>query len=126
MLTWSAVLCLVVPNLGVGGLTAVRGGFAWGLGNRDQPFDGLPAWAGRARRAHANLVENLSLLGSFDVIVCRYVLDGLTDVARARATAQLADMTAPGGLLLLGGAEALEQAGFAPAGDVAGAFTRAA
>lgn len=32
------------------------GGMAWGLGNRDDP---LPPWADRARRAHANLMENL-------------------------------------------------------------------
>ena len=60
MLAWSAVLCLVLPNVGVAGLTSVSGGFVWGLGNRDTPFTGgLPAWADRARRAHANLVENL-------------------------------------------------------------------
>jgi len=94
--------------------------------NKDDRFQLARELRQQVRWRRANLVENLSLLGSFDVIVCRYVLDGLTDVARARATAQLADMTAPGGLLLLGGAEALEQAGFAPAGDVAGAFTRAA
>jgi uncharacterized MAPEG superfamily protein len=68
MLTWSAILCLIVPNLGVAGLTAAPGGFVWGLGNRDQPFGELPAWAGRARRAHANLVENLIVFAALVLV----------------------------------------------------------
>jgi uncharacterized MAPEG superfamily protein len=67
MLTWSAVLCLVVPNLSVGGLTSTPGGLVWGLGNRDQPFD-VPAWVGRARRAHANLVENLVVFAALVLV----------------------------------------------------------
>ena len=60
MLAWSAVLCLVLPNVAIGGLTSVSGGFAWGLGNRDAPFaGGMPPWGLRAQRAHVNLVENL-------------------------------------------------------------------
>ena len=67
MLTWSAVLCLVVPNLSVGGLTSTPGGLVWGLGNRDQPFE-VPAWVGRARRAHANLVENLVVFAALVLV----------------------------------------------------------
>ena len=67
MLTWSAVLCLVVPNLSVGGLTSTPGGLTWGLGNRDEPFD-VPAWVGRARRAHANLVENLVVFAALVLV----------------------------------------------------------
>ena len=67
MLTWSAVLCLVVPNLSVGGLTSTPGGLTWGLGNRDQPFE-VPAWVGRARRAHANLVENLVVFAALVLV----------------------------------------------------------
>ena len=59
MLTLSAVLCLLLPNVAVASLRGLEGGFAWGLGNRDTPAPGLPAWAERARRAHANLAENL-------------------------------------------------------------------
>jgi uncharacterized MAPEG superfamily protein len=67
MLTWSAVLCLVVPNLSVVGLTSTPGGLVWGLGNRDQPFE-VPAWVGRARRAHANLVENLVVFAALVLV----------------------------------------------------------
>ena len=67
MLTWSAILCLIVPNLGVAGLTGVSGGFAWGLGNRDRPLD-VPPWVGRARRAHANLVENLVVFAALVLV----------------------------------------------------------
>lgn len=59
MLTLSAVLCLLLPNVAIASLPGVPGGFAWGLGNRDTAAPGLPAWADRARRAHANLAENL-------------------------------------------------------------------
>jgi uncharacterized MAPEG superfamily protein len=59
MLVWSAVLCLLIPNIAIAGLAQVPGGFAWGFGNRDTTIE-LPAWAGRTRRAHANLVENLA------------------------------------------------------------------
>ena len=59
MLAWSAVLCLLLPNVAISSLSSLPGGLAWGLGNRDKPFTGLPGWAERARRAHANLVENL-------------------------------------------------------------------
>ena len=59
MLTWSAFLCVMVPFVYVGGLGQVPGGLAWGFGNRDKPLE-LPPWAARAKRAHANLVENLA------------------------------------------------------------------
>ena len=59
MLVLSAVLCLVLPlpYLMARGMTP--GGVAWGLGNREEDFR-FPAWAGRAERAHRNLVENLA------------------------------------------------------------------
>jgi uncharacterized MAPEG superfamily protein len=59
MLFWSALLCLVLPNVYVIGLLGIPNGLAWGLGNRERPVAGETAWAGRARRAHSNLVENL-------------------------------------------------------------------
>ncbi len=59
MLVWSAVLCLALPVTYLVGRAQVPGGLAWGFGNRERPL-AVPAWAGRAQRAHANLVENLA------------------------------------------------------------------
>jgi len=59
MLVLSAVLCLVLPLPYLVARSMTPGGVAWGLGNREEDF-GLPAWAGRAERAHWNLVENLA------------------------------------------------------------------
>jgi uncharacterized MAPEG superfamily protein len=64
LLVWSAVLCLALPNVAVLGLRNVPGGMAWGLGNRGKPLAGEPEWLGRARRAHANLVENLIIFAA--------------------------------------------------------------
>jgi chemotaxis protein methyltransferase CheR len=94
--------------------------------NRDDRYQLSRALRQQVRWRRANLAEDLGALGLFDIIVCRNVLDGFTEPARARAAAQLAQMTAPGGLLLLGGAEQIEQAGFAPTPEVAGGFARAA
>lgn len=58
MLVWSAVLCLSLPAVYLIGRVATPGGMAWGLGNRDTPLE-VPAWTGRAQRAHVNLLENL-------------------------------------------------------------------
>jgi uncharacterized MAPEG superfamily protein len=59
MLVWSVLLTLVSPYTYVTGLLMRSGGLAWGVGNRDQPLSDEAVWARRARRAHANLVENL-------------------------------------------------------------------
>jgi len=59
MLVWSSFLCVMVPFVYVGGLGQVPGGFAWGFGNREKALE-LPPWAARAKRGHANLVENLA------------------------------------------------------------------
>ena len=58
MLTWSTLLCMVIPYPGVTVLLQMPGGPKWGFGNRDSDF-AVAAWILRARRAHANMVENL-------------------------------------------------------------------
>jgi len=65
MLTWCAVLTLVIPNIYVSGYAPISGALAWGLGNRDTDFE-MPAWVERAKRAHANLTENI---GPFAILV---------------------------------------------------------
>ena len=59
MLVLSAVLCLLLPLPYLMARATTPGGAAWGLGNREEDFR-FPAWAGRAERAHRNLVENLA------------------------------------------------------------------
>jgi len=58
MLVLTTLLCILMPMIYVTGELAAPGGVEWGLGNRDTSFE-LPPWAARAKRAHANLVENL-------------------------------------------------------------------
>ena len=59
MLVWTTILCLVSPLPAVLGLMSTPGGMSWGVGNRDEGHE-VPDWVSRARRAHANLVENLA------------------------------------------------------------------
>jgi uncharacterized MAPEG superfamily protein len=80
MLVLSAVLCLVLPLPYLVARGVTPGGVAWGLGNREEDFR-FPAWAGRAERAHRNLVENLA---PFAILVLVAHLTG-----RANATTAL-------------------------------------
>jgi uncharacterized MAPEG superfamily protein len=59
MLVWTSLLCVLLPFVYLTSRVTTPGGLEWGFGNREGPFQ-FPAWAGRAERAHANLVENLA------------------------------------------------------------------
>ena len=59
MLVWTALLSLLIPAIYVTGRLQTPAGSAWAFGNRDTTLV-VPAWAARAERAHANLVENLA------------------------------------------------------------------
>jgi uncharacterized MAPEG superfamily protein len=59
MLVWCVILMLLLPYVYVGDLLRTPNGLAWGTGNRERPLTGESAWASRARRAHANTLENL-------------------------------------------------------------------
>ena len=59
MLIASSLLCVSIPFVTLAGLAQTAGGTAWGFGNRDTHLEVAP-WIGRARRAHANMVENLA------------------------------------------------------------------
>jgi uncharacterized MAPEG superfamily protein len=59
MLVWSGLLALLMPAVYLAGRAQVPGGMAWAFGNREDPLE-VPAWTGRAIRAHQNLVENLA------------------------------------------------------------------
>lgn len=57
MLLWASVL--YVAQILVAALAAdIQNGLAWGIGNRDVIPD-VAGWGGRAKRAHANMAENL-------------------------------------------------------------------
>jgi uncharacterized MAPEG superfamily protein len=80
MLGWSAVLCVVqafsytIGQMGTVGLPAL-------VGNR-QDLPGPTGWIGRARRAHANMVENLVV---FAALVLAVVAAGKTSGMTATA-----------------------------------------
>ena len=57
MLVWSAVLCVALAVPYTTGMT-LSYGLAAAAGNREDTPE-LTGWLGRARRAHANMVENL-------------------------------------------------------------------
>ncbi len=79
MLVYSGLLCALIPNVGVFGLSRLPGGLAWGFGNRDTPF-AVPGWVERGRRAHANMVENLPV---FTILVLVAHVAGKADATTA-------------------------------------------
>ena len=74
----------------------------------------------------ANLIEDLSALGRFDLILCRNVLIYFDADTRRRALEQLADMLTPDGVLILGAAETSAGPEFAANAGRPGVFTLAA
>lgn len=54
-----------------------------------------------------NLLEDAAGLGSFDIILCRNVLNGMDREMRGRISASLAERLVPGGVLFLGEGESL-------------------
>lgn len=57
------------------------------------------------RWRRVNLVEDISRLGQFDVVLCRNVLSGLVEPARSAAAVALSGAVAAGGVLVLGAQE---------------------
>lgn len=54
-----------------------------------------------------NLMEDASVLGQHDVILCRHVLSGMARAVRTAVVERMAKQLAPGGMLLLGVGESL-------------------
>lgn len=75
-----------------------------------------------------NLLADLSQLGGFDAIFCRYVLSGATEPARRRIVESLARALSPGGCLVLGADEQPEGVteAFAPVESCPGLYLRRA
>jgi uncharacterized MAPEG superfamily protein len=59
MLAYTCLFSLALTCPASLGSLRVEGGVAWLLGNREAPLEG-PAWLGRARRSHGNLLEALA------------------------------------------------------------------
>ena len=59
LLIWSVLLCIVQMVVAVAGAT-LQVGLPRLAGNRE-PVPELTGWAGRAQRAHRNMLENLAL-----------------------------------------------------------------
>jgi chemotaxis protein methyltransferase CheR len=72
------------------------------------------------RWRRVNLMEDLSRLGQFDLVLCRNLMGYLLDGARARVLANLQGALAPGGQLVLGAGEAAPN--LAAAADRPGVF----
>lgn len=92
--------------------------------NRDEHFQLAKRVRQDVRWRRVNLMDDLDVLGAFDVVLCRYVLGGFTAAARREASGKLATLIAPGGVLVLGEDESLDLEGFAA--DAAGGIFRKA
>jgi chemotaxis protein methyltransferase CheR len=69
--------------------------------NAQDGFVLSPRIRAMVRWRRANLLEDLSRFGCFDLVLCRNHLAALTDSARSRAMANLSAALAPGGILAL-------------------------
>jgi chemotaxis protein methyltransferase CheR len=95
--------------------------------NRGEQFQLARPLRQAVRWRQVNLLDDLSALGEFDVVLCRHVLSGLVPEAQALVLTRLETAVAEGGVLVLGAGEAVEDSAvFAPVGGLANAFRRPA
>ena len=76
-LVWSALLAvaqLLVASAG----TFTRIGLGSAVGNRDDMPSEFPGWVGRARRAHANVLENLVIFAI--LVIAAHLADRNNDM----------------------------------------------
>lgn len=92
--------------------------------NRDEHFQLAKRLRQEVRWRRVNLLEDLAPLGTFDVVLCRNVLGGMTPPAQARVLGQLARLVAADGILVLGADEAVDAAGFVSEPGPRGLFRR--
>ncbi|HEY8615742.1 protein-glutamate O-methyltransferase CheR [Phenylobacterium sp.] len=89
---------------------------------RDEAFELSPRLRQMVRWRRVNLLDDLSRLGRFDVVLCRQVLPAMTEAGRARALAGLTAAVDGGGVLVLGRQDLVSPPlGFRPLG-LAGMF----
>jgi chemotaxis protein methyltransferase CheR len=93
----------------------------------DDSWRASPRLRQAVRWGRANLAQDLSRTGPFDLILCRNVLSSFEAAARERALKGLAGAVAPGGVLMLGAGEVdLAPAGFEALRDAPGLYRRRA
>jgi chemotaxis protein methyltransferase CheR len=92
--------------------------------NADEGFVLSPRLRQAVRWRRVNLLDDLSRLGQFDLVLARNLTPALTEEGRERIGANLAAAVAPGGFLVLGEHETAP--GLALAGGRAGFFMREA
>ncbi|MEZ5953665.1 MAG: CheR family methyltransferase [Hyphomonas sp.] len=85
-----------------------------------------PALSGRIQFRQHNLLDGADDLGTFDIILCRNVLSGMTRRASLQALGTLEAALAPGGQLILGESETLAglTGRMAPSQSLRGAWAR--
>lgn len=72
-----------------------------------------------------NLIAGLKGLGPFDLILCRNVLGSMAGPAQQQVLAELAEVTPPDGVLVLGGRESVDVGpAFLPIRQAAGVYLR--
>lgn len=93
--------------------------------NREDKFQLLRPLRQEIRWRCVNLLDDLSPLGGFDVVLCRHVLGSLTEGARQRVLESLAGVVSPDGVLVLGEGETAASPKFQPFPTFGGVFLRA-
>jgi chemotaxis protein methyltransferase CheR len=93
--------------------------------NRDEHFQLAKPLRQAVRWRPVNLLDDLSALGQFDVVLCRNVLSTLTPGGLARVTERLAGVVAADGVLVLGAGENIATAAFTPESGARGVYRRA-
>lgn len=93
---------------------------------RDEMFAVSPRLRQMVRWRRVNLVENITRLGRFEMVLCRNLMSSLTDLARPVVMKSLASAVRQGGALVLGAEETASGPllGLKPTRGLAGVFTR--
>lgn len=93
---------------------------------QDDTFVVSPQLRQMVRWRRVNLLEDLSRLGQFDVVLCRGLLPAMTASGRGRALTGLAGALAEGGALIVDSQTRVELPGFVPVSGLDGAYAFAA
>lgn len=92
--------------------------------NRGDQFQVIKQLRQQVRWRRVNLLEDLSALGEFDLVLCRNVVGTMTPDAAGRLLERLSAVVAAEGVLVVGRNEAVAAAGFAPVEAFAGVYSR--